>query len=83
MGMTIAMGSAQNVVAITNNEESEKVTNAARIAKVRRFKEPNIEIKRHERIAKKLNSVAKFIVIHRPFSGEMSPSVTPLAGPPN
>jgi len=71
------MGSAQNVVTITNNEESEKVVNAARIAKERRFRELNIEMKRHERIAKKLNSVAKFIVSQRPFSGEMSPFVTP------
>jgi hypothetical protein len=83
MGTIIAMGSAQNVVTITKNEESEKVVNAARIAKERRFRELNIDMKTHERIAKKLNSVAKSIVIHRPFSGEMSPSVTPLAGPPN
>jgi hypothetical protein len=83
MGTTIDMGSAQNVVTITNNEESEKVVNAARIAKERRFRELKIEMKRHERIAKMLNSVAKFIVIHRPFSGEMRPSVTPSAGPPN
>jgi hypothetical protein len=77
MGTTIAMGSAQNVVTITNNEEREKVVNAARIAKERRFRELNIEMTRHERIAKKLNSVAKFIVSHRPFSAEMSPFVTP------
>jgi hypothetical protein len=77
MGATIAMGSAQNVVTITNNEESEKVVNAARTAKERRFRELNIEMTRHERIAKKLNSVAKFIVSHRPFSAEMSPFVTP------